>query len=143
MVALGLPGKAPKTVWSSNQISDFSLPPLHTLLFGAFKVVDIWHVQTDQDESGVDLAFGSDSGTFAGCHRLSVATVEEREESSAYLAFSCMTCNPTEGEKGSWTKRFPFMLKVHNMYSELLFRAAVGNVIWKMEEEGGKLCIAT
>ncbi|KAF2170361.1 hypothetical protein M409DRAFT_19181 [Zasmidium cellare ATCC 36951] len=138
----GLPEHLPPPIWYSTQLSDSSLPPRNSLLFGTFQVADIWTAETDgEEECGVDIAFGSDKGTFAGYHRLSVATLKEDGESYLRLTFACMTCNPA-GDK-SWVETFGFMLVFHKIYAEILFRAAAGNVVRNLESRGARVLLVS
>lgn len=47
-----------------------------------------------------------------------------------------MTCNPAGEGKKSCVKTFDFMLVFHKVYAEILFRAAVGNVVRNLELRG-------
>lgn len=98
--------------------------------------MDVWQVKTGREESGIDVAFGSNKGTFSGFHRLSVQTVEEGETCYMRLVFSSMTCNPTQGHDRSWTTVFPALSWFHGLYAEVLFRAAVANVVRNLEASG-------
>ncbi|KAM3461315.1 hypothetical protein NHJ6243_005099 [Beauveria neobassiana] len=72
----------PAHIWNAATLSETSLPELHTVLFGVFRLADI-HLADDATgdsssttQSHADFLFGSDMSQFAGCHRLSVQRLE-------------------------------------------------------------------
>ncbi|KGQ05079.1 hypothetical protein BBAD15_g9676 [Beauveria bassiana D1-5] len=72
----------PAHIWNAATLSETSLPELHTVLFGVFRLADI-HLADDATgdsssttQSHADFVFGSDMSQFAGCHRLSVQRLE-------------------------------------------------------------------
>ncbi|KAF3046328.1 hypothetical protein E8E12_001589 [Didymella heteroderae] len=96
--------------WTAEDIDEARVPPLHSVLFGAFRVVDSkWSdypgtsVKTSRAQySCIDLAFGSDDGFIAGVHRFSVSEVEGSTniESKRLVSinFDHFSCNPKENK---------------------------------------------
>ncbi|KAH9864456.1 hypothetical protein J1614_010390 [Plenodomus biglobosus] len=115
-------------IWAPAQLSTHALPPLHALLFGAFRLV---HVQLDGRESHVDFAFGADEGAIAGVHRFEVFEVEGegvKAQTEGYrtvvIRFAHAGCNPREDKPLE-----PAVLQtLHLWYAMLLFREGVAEV---------------
>ncbi|KAF2712122.1 hypothetical protein K504DRAFT_426062 [Pleomassaria siparia CBS 279.74] len=115
-------------IWSASQISSKTLPPLHTVLFSAFQVVDI-HIEepsprSQKTHSCVDFAFGSDTFYIAGVHRFSVwrnAGVSE----SVKMEYSDTAFNP----KAKQTLPSQTVWSFHLVYAMVLFREAVARVM--------------
>ncbi|KAK4495097.1 hypothetical protein PRZ48_013424 [Zasmidium cellare] len=135
----GLPEQTPPPILFSGQLSESSLPPLYTLLIGAFQIVDIWQTKADDNECGVDFAYGWNTGTFAGCHRLSVTTLQEGGASYLRLTLACLSCNPMDDGRRSWVETLGFLSVFHKVYAEVLFRAVVGDVVTKLEASGARV----
>jgi hypothetical protein len=126
-------------VWSPAELSSSEVPPLHTLLFGTFRVVDSRiqprvSLQTStQADSYIDFAFGSDDGFIAGVHRFSISRNSDSKEeieddgttTSVTIEFSHKGCNPKEDKPMGPD----FMQTLHLMYAMLLFREGVAEVI--------------
>lgn len=114
--------------WSASDIPHRSIPSIHSEIYGIFRIVDARvDDKTMDDESGgfVDVAFGSDSGRFAGSHRLTVRRQKlESGESAVTLGLSCITCNPTS----TAPLNHVFLLAFHKVYATLLLSAAVSRV---------------
>jgi hypothetical protein len=113
---------------------------MHTLLFGTFRVVDsrmqprVSTQTSEQTESYIDFAFGSDNGFIAGVHRFSVSrnsntkSDEQNDDgttTSVTIAFSHKGCNPKEDKPMGPD----FMQTLHLIYAMLLFREGVAEVI--------------
>ncbi|OAQ75744.1 hypothetical protein VFPFJ_10733 [Purpureocillium lilacinum] len=120
-----------RRIWSTEELSNDTLPPPSSTIFGAFQVaaIDIANTETDEDPtvsanqgttSSVDVLYGSSEGHFAGCHRFSVC----RDGRKVKLALECVTCNPTVDAP----LRPAFMFWFHRVYAMLLFRDALSNV---------------
>lgn len=138
----------PAHIWNASEISDESLPPLHTVYFGQFRLANIQladggsahsdealieNMHGEEKESYVDFVYGSDLDTFAGCHRLSVQRVplEDGESSQkAVFTLSCMACDPQVDHE----IKPQAIITFHRIYATMLFRDAVGNVIDKLKE---------
>ncbi|KAK2768395.1 hypothetical protein FQN54_000250 [Arachnomyces sp. PD_36] len=67
------------TIWSLSDVPSTHLLPIGSTLFGSFKVLDKSTLTTTEppqsttaSKSHVDYAYGSDTFTFAGCHRFVV-----------------------------------------------------------------------
>ncbi|KAF2853060.1 hypothetical protein T440DRAFT_505954 [Plenodomus tracheiphilus IPT5] len=115
-------------VWSTSQLSNQTLSPLHALLFGAFRVVDS---KLSEAESYIDFAFGSDSGGLVGVHRFSVSEDSQVPETplagmrSVRIEFAHSGCNPKENKPLG-----PEVLQtLHLWYAMLLFREGVAEVM--------------
>lgn len=120
-----------RRIWSTEELSNDTLPPPSSTIFGAFQVaaIDIANTETDEDPtvsanqgttSSVDVLYGSSEGHFAGCHRFSVS----RDGRKVKLALECVTCNPTVDAP----LRPAFMFWFHRVYAMLLFRDALSNL---------------
>ncbi|KND91785.1 hypothetical protein TOPH_03293 [Tolypocladium ophioglossoides CBS 100239] len=126
------PAAPPQQVWDASQLSDQTLPPLHTTLFSGFQVLAIQLAPRSEkgsaSESSVDIAFGSSERQFGSCHRFSVVQEAPRGadgDTTARLCFACVACNPA----GDQPLRLGSMLWVfHRAYAMLLFRDAVAGV---------------
>ena len=122
-----------QTIWSSNDMSNSTLPPLHTKLFGAFQVVDKSIGKTSSDSSHVDIAFGSDMSTFSGFHRFSVERVHRDEPESANtcdhnkdfvrITYASLACNPLQDRA-----KFAILGSFHKMYTRLLYAEAIAHL---------------
>ena len=138
-----------KFIWSGRQLPRGQLPPLGSILFGTFQVIDLQICNHDDiasntyvpEDSYVDVGFGSDRSSFAGFHRFSVSRhagtddrideFPETNSSSAHdtdsvrITLSSLSCNPTQDRpRGSSLLR-----SFHSMYSMFLFREGVANVL--------------
>lgn len=140
----GLADEEKKTnfIWSYKSLSKSQLPPLHSVLFGTFQVIDedISSHPIPGKESYVDIGFGSDRSSFSGFHRISVSRVHQSEamprgdradDTTAQnpsglvkITFSCLACNPTR-DKPSGSH---LLQSFHEIYAMLLFRESVANV---------------
>ncbi|POR39760.1 Uncharacterized protein TPAR_00037 [Tolypocladium paradoxum] len=125
------PASTPQQVWDASQLSDRTLPPLHTILFGCFQVAAIQLASRDDKgsapESSVDVVYGSGQAQFAGCHRFSVVQEAPRgddADTTARLCLACVTCNPTVDRPLTPSVVWSF----HKAYAMLLFRDAVAGV---------------
>lgn len=103
-------------IWSSGDLDRTRLPPLFSILFGTFQVLDKQIRDTgDKRGSYVDVGFGSDRWTFGGAHRFSVL---RKNQAQVELRFESVLCNPrTERALESMT-----MLDFHMKYAMMLFR---------------------
>lgn len=55
---------------------------------------------------------------------------------SLLLTFSCIVCNPVNAKGMDLNDSIPFLESLHNLYSEHLFRAAVGHIMRGLKREG-------
>jgi hypothetical protein len=116
-------------------LADEKLPPLHSIIFGVFQVLDKQLFSVDKNliedpatESYVDFGFGSDRFIFAGAHRFSIVRLKQKSDGGRELVqihYYSMSCNPTKNQplKGG------FMFWFHEMYGEYLFREGVSEVL--------------
>ncbi len=82
--------------------------------------------------SYIDVAFGDDRKTFAGCHRFEVLhrfekgdEEEEEDEGGVEIVYSHLSCNPTVKEA-----TFPKMIfDFHKFYAMQLFRDGIAEVL--------------
>jgi hypothetical protein len=119
--------------WTAGDIAEARLPPLHSVLFGAFRVVDIKCSNFSEPSSTagysyIDIAFGADEGFIAGVHRFSVSEVEgpSRIEGkrNVTISFDHTSCNPRENKPLG-----PDILQTfHLWYAMLLFREGLVSV---------------
>lgn len=137
--ANSLPVELPSTtlpvhIWDARELSESSLPKLHTVLFSQFRVADVHLVDAPNDnavtgttESYVDIMFGSDLEKFSGFHRLSVQRKETDDAGKmqkVQLRLQCYACNPQSDEPvGN-----PVIMAFHSWYAMSLFRDTVGQV---------------
>ncbi|KAF2262392.1 hypothetical protein CC78DRAFT_618620 [Lojkania enalia] len=122
----------PCRIWSGSELSGETLPPLHTVLFGTFQIVDRKihdqyreNYESSATPSYIDIAFGSDRSRFSGVHRFSISRDGTKDDDTIRIEFSDVVCNPSEN-------RAPvpeLMVAFHNKYAMLLFREAISNVI--------------
>lgn len=79
--------------------------------------------------SYIDVAFGDDRKTFAGCHRFEVlrqpSEKEEQEEGGVTIVYSHLSCNPTVKE-ATFPKLF---FDFHKFYAMHLFRDGIREVL--------------
>lgn len=120
---------AASKIWSASELSKQQLPPVHSILFGAFQVIDR-HIAREGEESEthsyVDIAFGSDLGGFAGVHRFSIWRDSRNEKSGAVtIEFSHTSCNPTVDQPFGPD----FIMSLHNIYAMLLFKEGIAKVL--------------
>ncbi|KAI8935570.1 hypothetical protein NX059_008139 [Plenodomus lindquistii] len=115
-------------IWSTSQMSNGAPPPLHALLFGAFRVL---HIHVSDEISYIDFAFGSDNGAIAGVHRFSVSESAPFKGKSpngsrfVKIKFAHSGCNPKVNKRLSPE----LLLTLHNWYAMLLFREGVAQVV--------------
>jgi hypothetical protein len=121
-------------IWTAGDVGDVRLPPLHSVLFGAFRVVDIQCSNTPElsstaEYSYIDIAFGADDGFIAGVHRFSVSEVEDLSsiEGTRHItiSFDHTSCNPRQDKPLS-----PEVFQTfHLWYAKLLFREGLVSVM--------------
>lgn len=132
---LGLASWPPSThIWSRAELPEERLPPMHSILFGVFQVVDVQLRHTDKgataghNESYVDFGWGSDQANFDGVHRFSVIRPINDPLSNRKIVqihLQCLACNPqVDRPMGPG-----FLVPFHNKYSELLFREGVAEIL--------------
>ncbi|KAM3499847.1 hypothetical protein MY10362_006923 [Beauveria mimosiformis] len=130
----------PAHIWNAAQLSETSLPELHTVLFGVFRLADVHLADDDDDDdddatgdssstttqSHADFLFGSDLTQFAGCHRLSV----QRQQVDAVggtqkvqVQLQCYACNPQSDAFANG-----ILLGLHRLYASALFRETAGQM---------------
>ncbi|KAF4341270.1 hypothetical protein FBEOM_4743 [Fusarium beomiforme] len=122
-------GPAPRKLWSGTELPEVFLPPLNTILYGVFQVLETQiGVKTapNRTESHVDFGFGSDSDVFAGVHRFVVVRTKEdqREEPTVQIHYESMTCNPIQNKP----LRPRILFKFHELYADLLFRDGISEI---------------
>jgi hypothetical protein len=123
--------RATRHLWHASQIKEQTLPQLHSVLFGIFRVADI-QLSTSSDgddgtESSVDISFGSDSSHFAGYHRITVSRMHgEGERSDVRVGLGCFICDPIRDREPASSGR---LRKFHLLYASLLFRSGVARII--------------
>ncbi|CAH0027462.1 unnamed protein product [Clonostachys rhizophaga] len=127
---------APSTgqrLWSTKDLQDNKLPPLHSVLFGVFQVTDKNLAErsgSEPSESYVDFAFGSDETVFAGAHRFAVVRYPRSsqqpadEPTTVQIHSQSIVCNPLYDRP----LRPQFMFTFHLAYADLLFRDAIAEV---------------
>ncbi|KAF1845097.1 uncharacterized protein K460DRAFT_405372 [Cucurbitaria berberidis CBS 394.84] len=127
-------------IWAQSALSRETVPPLHSVLFGVFRVADC-HFQSPGDEkypelsqggsySYIDVAFGSEKGPIAGVHRFSVTRDGRVKEDggkneSVTIEFAHVGCNPKENKP----LKPDFVQTLHLWYAMLLFREGVAEVM--------------
>ncbi|KAH6629737.1 hypothetical protein C7974DRAFT_395136 [Boeremia exigua] len=124
-------------MWATGDIDEARLPPLHSIIFGAFRIVDIKcsncsekYVQHSEAKySYIDIAFGGDDSFIAGVHRFSVsesegsASIEGKRPVT--ISFNHISCNPKEDKPLG-----PDVLQtLHLWYAMLLFREGIVSVL--------------
>jgi hypothetical protein len=118
-------------LWSCSEVPDNELCDVGTRLFGVFQLLDKHVTESPTSQmSYVDFGFGSDTYSFAGCHRFSITrnpassdTISEVEQPKAHIRISLegFTCNPQTNkspvpEVGKW---------FHALYARALFANGV------------------
>ena len=123
-------------IWAATDLNRKHLPPLHSILFGAFRIVDIQlssapdqSTASLQQDSYVDIAFGADNGFIAGVHRFSVSEIEGSASVGGKrlvsITYDHTSCNPKDHKPLG-----PDVLQtLHLWYAMLLFREGVVNVL--------------
>ena len=122
------PGAA---VWKRSDLSDEKLPEVDSILFGAFQVVDKKPRSDEEGESYIDFAYGSSQRSFAGVHRFSVRSFDDKvhggddERGKVRISMSCVTCNPQEDKMAApeWSST------LHRSYAMLLFREGIAEIV--------------
>lgn len=125
-------------IWDSNELSTLKLPPLHSVLFGTWQVVDIHlanhEAGADDAESYVDLAYGNDRLQFVGCNRFSIQHVKPNgdatdEARQVRVVYAQSNCNPVED-------KYPVsaaLLAFHKGYALLLYKEVMGGLLRWLE----------
>lgn len=125
-----------RQIWTAAEIERTQLPPLHSVLFGAFRIVDIQHISSADSSNSpkikssyIDIAFGADKGFIAGVHRFTVSELEGSailgDRRQIAIAFEHTSCDPKNIEPLSLRMLRTF----HLWYAMLLFREGVANVL--------------
>ncbi|KAK8144328.1 hypothetical protein G3M48_006003 [Beauveria asiatica] len=128
----------PAHIWNAAQLSETSLPELHTVLFGVFRLAYV-HLADDAagtlssttQQSHADFLFGSDLTQFAGCHRLSVQRqqVDDDDDDAVggtqkvKVQLQCYACNPQSDAPANG-----ILLAFHRLYASALFRETAGQM---------------
>lgn len=103
------------------------LLPLYSRVCDLFQVTDQHISKTDesseQGQSYIDFAFGSDNSRFSGAHRFSVSRTDE-DRDLVTISFASMVCNPQTGANITPPGGGFF----HRVYAMMLFREAVAEV---------------
>ncbi|KIW54134.1 hypothetical protein PV05_06516 [Exophiala xenobiotica] len=124
-------------IWSYKQLSSDRLPPLHTVLFGAFQVVDcrLTNHQNSPEpaESYIDFGFGSDTSHFSGFHRFSIHRDSPKDldppagpatSTTVTITNSCLACDPSKNNLFGGS----LLHSLHKFYAMLLFQEGVARV---------------
>ncbi|KAF2465867.1 uncharacterized protein BDR25DRAFT_204293, partial [Lindgomyces ingoldianus] len=118
----------PLRIWSASELSEDRLLPMHTMLFGVFQVIDKkLEIQSDDNRthSYIDVAFGSDTSSFAGVHRFSVYRPTHLPTSPATgagtteieIEYPSTACNPIRDQSLTGV-----LVPFHRFYAMILFR---------------------
>lgn len=126
-------GQPKNIIWRRSDIPQTALVPVGDVLFGSFKVTDAsLKSTTDESPSYVDFGFGSDLGSFAGCHRFAVirnpknATDSLGEvENEVEVRLEHFRCNPMK-DVDSWAE---YITWFHRWYAHLLFAAGIRSLL--------------
>lgn len=120
-------------IWQAGELSETCLPPLHSVLFGVFQVVDCkLRAEGEGDvghggESYIDFAYGSDESRFSGVHRFSIVHSSDKRldgSRSVQIHQQTMCCNPSVDKP----LKPEFMMDFHMAYSQLLFKEGVAKI---------------
>ncbi|ORX97858.1 hypothetical protein BCR34DRAFT_577664 [Clohesyomyces aquaticus] len=113
---------SPNRIQTASSLPSTTLPPLHTILFHAFQVIDL---QLSTSPSYVDFAFGSSLTSFAGVHRFSISRLGD-DSKTIELAFEHTSCNPNVNRPlpGGWV-----LFSLHKFYAMVLYREGVAGVM--------------
>lgn len=131
-------------LWIKSQLSRNRIPPLGTVFYGGFQVLDkeITPASASAPRSSfVDIGFGSDTATFAGSHRFEVITEENVDPKSdgadgvdghgdsgdVVVKLSHFRCNPLQNKPSGaeWIRWF------HIIYAKMLFNDGIGEILAK------------
>jgi hypothetical protein len=138
----------PPPIWDIERFNGDALPPLHTVLFGAFQVAHVElaeptassseKIEQDSSSSSVDIVFGSDTAQFAGVHRFSIlrdgdgdGSRRRRDNSVVQVHYAHISCNPTVNKPLKPDIMFP----LHKLYAMWLFREGVAEVMRRIQAE--------
>ncbi|KAI9163635.1 hypothetical protein HJFPF1_05257 [Paramyrothecium foliicola] len=121
-------------IWDPDELSTSKLPPLHSVLFGTWQVVDI-SLATRADHAGeaesyIDLAYGSDSWQFVGCNRFSIQHVDSDDGDTdghrqVRVIYAQSNCNPVENKPPVSAA----LLAFHKAYAMLLYREVMSGLM--------------
>ncbi|XPS70915.1 hypothetical protein M3J07_003116 [Ascochyta lentis] len=124
-------------LWATAELDDGKLPPVHSVLFGAFRIVDIQVPNSAESSplhsgplySYIDFAFGADEYFIAGVHRFFVSELGGAECSQGTrcitVGFAHTGCNPRENKPLG-----PAILQtLHLWYAMLLFKEGVVEIL--------------
>lgn len=124
-------------IWTAGDLGSTQPPPLHSVLFGAFRIADVKYMNLSEESvqnstagySYIDIAFGADDGFIAGVHRFSVSEVEgsasNKGKRHVTISFDHRGCNPKENKPLG-----PDVLQtLHLWYAMLLFREGLQSVL--------------
>lgn len=139
--------KTSQQIWNASELSEHTLPPLRSVLWGSFYVVDAQNAVSAAEtrdkndhkqmhkttERSIDFAFGSEQSRFAGAHRFSIIRNEpgsEEGRTRVCVRFDSMACNPTVNKGIGPT----IIWKFHKAYAMLLYREAVSEMMRYLED---------
>ncbi|OHE99420.1 hypothetical protein CORC01_05220 [Colletotrichum orchidophilum] len=131
---------ASNQIWKSHNLSCEKLPPLHSVVFGAFQVSYVKLVNPQEShagpetESSVDFVFGKDKSQFAGAHRFSIVR-KSGDSTRVRVVYESTACNPTRNQPVS-----DLLHQFHKIYMMLLFREGVSEVMQRLERSIGDGC---
>ncbi|KAF2029129.1 hypothetical protein EK21DRAFT_68361, partial [Setomelanomma holmii] len=116
-----------KRIWSNAKLSNSHVPPLYSVLFGAFRVVDLMVAHPkDEEDSYIGFAFGSDNWPLAGAHRFCISRRDEvGGENVVTIKFVHSGCDPRENKPLSPA----FLQTLHLWYAMVLFREGIAEVM--------------
>lgn len=133
-VQIEISNEEPKLrIWQADELSETRLPPLRSVLFGVFQVVDCkLRAEGEEDvrqsgESYIDFAYGSDESRFSGVHRFSIVHSGDNKldgSRSVQIHQQTMCCNPSVDKP----LRPEFMVEFHMAYSQLLFKEGIAGI---------------
>ncbi|KAF1997727.1 hypothetical protein P154DRAFT_440581 [Amniculicola lignicola CBS 123094] len=132
--ALQNPGKTSR-IYYPGALNDRTLPPVYTILFGAFQVAEcnihpnIQSIegrdsQVEVTSSYIDIVYGQDGARLVGVHRFEVSRDPKRDDGAVEIRFSSANCNAKENVIIG-----AFMGSFHRAYAMLLFREGVLRVL--------------
>ncbi|KAF2116942.1 hypothetical protein BDV96DRAFT_39104 [Lophiotrema nucula] len=123
--------EAPFQIWSASDLHQLKLPPLHSILFGAFQVLEV-HIEEShtgaeaprQTNSYIDFGYHPTTG-FAGFHRFSISRDLSDKDGAVTIEFADLVCNPTANQP----IKLALLMGFHKVYAKLLFREAVAKTL--------------
>lgn len=128
-------------IWHHSSLSTTTPPQIHSLLFGAFRVIDRRigdsapndEVLTESSSVGkyheshsyIDFAFGAEDGRLAGMHRFSILRNPADTESKITVEHSDIALDP----RAKGPMKPELLVSFHRAYAMLLFRDGVRSMV--------------